>query len=68
MSNYTFHSFEEDNLKLFRGRFKMVRQGHKLTLAETADLLGLRSRSAISELENGYKKLSLEAILQFTCI
>ena len=66
MPNYAFHSFEEDNLKLFRGRFKMVRQGHKLTLAETADLLGLRSRSAISELENGYKKLSLEAILQFT--
>lgn len=44
----------------------MVRQGYKLTLAETADLLGLRSRSAISELENGNKKLSLEAILQFT--
>ena len=66
MSDYTFRSFEEDNLHLFRGRFKMVRQGYKLTLAETADLLGLRSRSAISELENGNKKLSLEAILQFT--
>lgn len=66
MSDYTFRSFEEDNLHLFRGRFKMVRQGYRLTLAETADLLGLRSRSAISELENGNKKLSLEAILQFT--
>lgn len=66
MSDYTFRSFEEDNLHLFRGRFKMVRQGYKLTLAETADLLGMRSRSAISELENGNKKLSLEAILQFT--
>lgn len=66
MPDYTFRSFEEDNLHLFRGRFKMVRQGYKLTLAETADLLGLRSRSAISELENGNKKLSLEAILQFT--
>ena len=66
MSDYTFRSFEEDNLHLFRGRFKMVRQGYKLTLAETADLLGLRSRSAISELESGNKKLSLEAILQFT--
>ena len=66
MSDYKFRSFEEDNLHLFRGRFKMVRQGYKLTLAETADLLGLRSRSAISELENGNKKLSLEAILQFT--
>ena len=66
MSDYTFRSFEEDNLHLFRGRFKLVRQGYKLTLAETADLLGLRSRSAISELENGNKKLSLEAILQFT--
>ena len=46
-------SFEECAYNNFRYNFKTIRQAHHLTLADMADILCLRSRSTLSELENG---------------
>lgn len=61
-------SFEERAYDNFRYNFKNIRQAHHLTLADMADILCLRSRSTLSELENGNHKkmLAMDSIMQLS--
>ena len=63
-------SFEECAYNNFRYNFKTIRQAHHLTLADMADILCLRSRSTLSELENGNhrKMLAIDSMMQFLWI
>ncbi|WP_293813064.1 helix-turn-helix domain-containing protein [uncultured Phascolarctobacterium sp.] len=61
-------SFEERAYNNFRYNFKTIRQAHHLTLADMADILCLRSRSTLSELENGNHKkmLAMDSMMQLS--
>lgn len=61
-------SFEERVYDNFRSNFKQIRQAYNLTLADMADILCLRSRSTLSELENGNNKkmLAMDSMMQLS--
>ena len=61
-------SFEERAYDNFRSNFKQLRQAYHLTLADMADILCLRSRSTLSELENSNNKkmLAMDSMMQLS--
>lgn len=61
-------SYEELAYINFRYNFRQIRQAYSLTLADMADILCLRSRSTLSDLENGNKNkmLAMDSMMQLS--